>query len=74
MAKWLIDKVPGVYALLRIPSSAIDYFVLPTTFATTNARRDLAPSGIVCPRFPEYSEQLVEFMRAHPEVGAAAMT
>ena len=74
VAKWLIDKVPGVYAILRIPSSAIDYFVLPTTFATTNARRDLAPSGIVCPRFPEYSEQLVEFMRAHPEVGAAAMT
>ena len=33
-----------------------------------------ARSGITCPRFPEYSERLVRFMRAHPEVGAAAMT
>lgn len=74
IAKALIDKVPGVHALLRIPSSAIDYFVLPTTFATTNAQRDLGSSGIVCPRFPDYSERLVQFMRAHPEVGAAAMT
>ena len=74
IAKLLIDKVPGVYALLRIPSSAIDYFVLPTTFSTTNARRDLAPSGIACPRFPEYADRLVRFMREHPEVGAAAMT
>lgn len=74
IAKMFIDKVPGVYALLRIPSSAIDYFVLPTTFSTTNAQRDLAPSGISCPRFTEYSDRLVQFMRAHPEVGAAAMT
>ena len=74
MAKMFIEKVPGVYALLRIPSSAIDYFVLPTTFSTTNAQRDLAPSGITCPRFPEYSDRLVEFMRTHPGIGAAAMT
>jgi thioester reductase-like protein len=74
IAKMFIEKVPGVYALMRIPSSAIDYFVLPTTFSTTNVQRDLAPSGIACPRFPEYSDRLVEFMRAHPEVSAAAMT
>lgn len=74
VAKTLIEKVPGVYALMRIPASAIDYFVLPTTFSTTNAQRDLAPSGITCPRFPEYSERLLRFMRAHPEIGAAAIT
>lgn len=74
IAKMLIEKVPGVYPLMRIPASAIDYFVLPTTFSTVNAQRDLAPSGITCPRFPEYSEKLVQFMRAHPEVSAAAMT
>ncbi len=73
IAKMFIEKVPGVYALMRIPSSAIDYFVLPTTFSTTKAQHDLAPSGITCPRFPEYSGRLVEFMRVHPEVSAAAM-
>ena len=74
IAKMFIEKVPGVYALLRIPSSAIDYFVLPTTFATTNTQRDLKPSGIACPHFSQYSDRLVHFMRAHPEFGAAAMT
>jgi len=36
MAKWAIDNVPGVYALMRIPSSAIDYFAHPTRYDTRN--------------------------------------
>lgn len=73
LAKWMISRVPGVYALMRIPASAIDYFVLPTSFATTNATRDLAGSGISCPPFSAYVGRLVEFMRRHPEFGAAPM-
>jgi nucleoside-diphosphate-sugar epimerase len=73
VAKTAIEHVPGVYALLRIPSSAIDYFVLPATFDTTHADRDLRESGISCPPFRDYADRLVAFMRKHPEVGAAAM-
>ena len=73
VAKASIEKVPGVYSLLRIPSSALDYFVLPTQHATSHARADLAGSGIACPPFRDYSDRLVSFMRAHPEVGSAAM-
>ena len=73
LAKWTISRVPGVYSLMRIPADAIDYFVLPTTFDTTNATRDLAGSGISCPPFSAYVGRLVEFMRKHPEVGAAPM-
>ncbi len=73
LAKALIEKVPGVYSLLRIPSSALDYFVLPTQYATAHAQSDLAGSGISCPPFRDYSDRLVSFMRAHPEVGSAAM-
>ncbi len=73
VAKTAIDLVPGVYGLLRIPSSAIDYFVLPTHFTSAHTQEDLEGSGIACPPFREYAGQLVTFMRAHPEVGAVGM-
>jgi len=42
-------------------------------YATSQAQADLAGSGIACPPFRDYSDRLVSFMRAHPEVGSAAM-
>ncbi len=73
LAKASIDKVPGVFKLLRIPSASIDYFVEPTTFDTTNATAALEPAGIHCPSFPSYVGALVEYMRAHRDVSSAAM-
>jgi thioester reductase-like protein len=73
LAKTMIRRVPGVYRLLRIPASAIDYFVLPTTYDTEHTERDLRGSGIRCPPFREYADRLVAFMRAHPDLGAKAM-
>ena len=73
MAKWSIERMPGVYELLRIPSSAVDYFVHPTRYDTSAASAALGTSAIVCPRFTDYAPALVRFMRAHPEVGSAAM-
>ncbi len=60
VAKFSIDRVPGVYRLMRIPSAAVDYFVHPTLYDTTHAQRDLAGSGIAVPRFAEYAQRLVE--------------
>ena len=74
LARMMIDHVPGVHRLLRIPSSAVDYFVHPTRYATTQADADLAPSGITCPSFSSYAPRLVRFMREHPDTSAAAMT
>jgi thioester reductase-like protein len=59
--------------LLRIPSAAVNYFTHPTTYDTTNAQRDLAGSGISVPRLTDYLPRLIEFARAHPEIGAAGM-
>lgn len=73
LAKRAIDHMPGVYRLMRIPSSAVDYFVHPTTYTTAAASRHLADSGITVPRFSEYAHKLVEFVRTHPEVGSKAM-
>ncbi len=73
MAKGAIDYVPGVYRLMRIPSAAVDYFVHPTDYDTTHATRDLDGSGISVPGFADYAKNLVEFVRAHPEIGSKAM-
>ena len=73
LAKFALDHVPGVYRLLRIPSSAVDYFVHPTHYLTDNADADLAGSGIACPRVPSYVHPMVAFARRHPDVSSAAM-
>ena len=70
-AKAMLDYVPGVYRLMRIPSAAVDYFVHPTLYDTTNARADLGSMAV--PRFRDYLPRLVDFVRAHPEIGSAAM-
>ncbi|HEX7420263.1 MAG TPA: SDR family oxidoreductase [Thermoanaerobaculia bacterium] len=71
VAKAMIDYVPGVYRLMRIPSAAVDYFAHPTLYDTTNARTDLGSLPI--PSFRDYLPRLVEFASAHPEIGSAAM-
>lgn len=73
VARFAIDHVPGVYRLMKIPSPAIDYFVHPTEYCCRNALRDLEESGIRVPAFPTYVDRLVEYVRAHPEVGSRPM-
>jgi thioester reductase-like protein len=71
--KWMLAHVPPVEWLVGIPPDTMDYFVHPGRYATQKTQAALRAGGIHCPRFPEYVGRLVEFMRAHPEVGAAAM-
>jgi len=73
MAKGALRYVPGVYRLMQIPPAAVDYFVHPTLYDTTNTTADLAGSGIAAPRLRDYMPRLVEFWRAHREIGSAAM-
>jgi len=73
MARRAVLSVPGVHGLLRIPAEAVDYFAHPAHYLTANARRDLEGSGIAVPPLPSYLDRLVSYMRAHPEVGSAAM-
>ncbi len=74
VAKGALQYVPGMYRLMRIPPAAVDYFVHPTTYDTRNATADLAGAGIAAPHLRDYAAKLVEFARAHPEIGSAAMT
>jgi nucleoside-diphosphate-sugar epimerase len=73
LAKFAINRVPGVYLLMQIPAALVDYMVLPTTYDTTNASADLADSGIAVPSFRSYVDKLVAFMASHREIGSDAM-
>lgn len=73
LAKAAIDHVPGLYDFMRIPSSALDYFQHPTFYTTEHTRADLTGSGIAVPPLESYLGRMVEFVRQHPEIGAAAM-
>jgi thioester reductase-like protein len=73
VAKGAIENVPGVDRLLRIPAASVDYFVHPTRYGTDDAQAALAGSGIHVPPFASYADRLVDFVRAHPEIGAHAM-
>ncbi len=73
VAKAALRYVPGLYQFVRIPADAIDYFVHPTSYDTRNTTAALAGSGIAPPRFRDYAGVLVDFMKAHPEIGSAAM-
>lgn len=70
----LVARVPGMEALLGLPAEALEYFASPTTYATTNTVTDLAATDVRCPPFLSYADRLLDFMLAHPEVGAGAMT
>lgn len=73
VAKGFLDHVPGIEALMEVEPESITYFMFPTTFDCYNTLRDLAGSGISCPPFTTYVDNLVEFVRDHPDISAAAM-
>jgi thioester reductase-like protein len=73
VAKGAIDRVPGVYRLMKIPSAAVDYFAHPAEYGMEETAPLLAEEGIRCPPVRSYLDRLVEFTRAHPEVEARAM-
>ena len=70
IAKGALRHVPGMYRLMRIPPAAVDYFVHPTGYDTTNATAAL---GRRPPPLRSYAANLVAFAKAHPEIGSQAM-
>jgi hypothetical protein len=61
---WLLSRISQVYHLAAVYDLAA---------ARELATRALEGSGITCPRFSDYAGRLADFVRAHPDVRAAAM-
>ena len=73
LADWATRRVPGVRRWTGIPAGALGYFTHPTLYSTTATERALEGSGLRPPPFGRYLPRLVEFARAHPEIGSDAM-
>ncbi len=66
-------RLPFIQRITRIEPEALDYFTHPTRYTCHNALAHLASSGIYCPSFASYVDNLVGFTRAHPQIPARAM-
>jgi thioester reductase-like protein len=71
--KWAMKNVPGISNVSRIQAEAVDYFKHPTRYRCEETVRDLAGSGISCPPYLSYLGTLIDYVRAHPNISAAAM-
>lgn len=74
LARKALENIAPLQQWMRIPPEALDYFTHPTYYTCTNALRDLANSGIRCPRFADYAPTLVQYMREHPEIPTGGMS
>lgn len=54
--------------LTGLPHYGVPYFYLPQTYDTSVADELLKKHGVACPRFPEYVENLLEFVDEFPRL------
>ncbi|MBO9540160.1 SDR family oxidoreductase [bacterium] len=73
LAKKAIDRVPGLYRLMEIPSAAVDYFAHPTHYDTTQVQAALHGSGLAVPPLSSYLARLVRFVQGNEAIGSEAM-
>lgn len=73
VAKGAIEYVPFVERIMQIPATSVDYFTHPTHYTSENTQRDLEGSGISCPPFSAYVDNLVRFVREHPDISPKGM-
>lgn len=73
LAKGALKHIPGVYRLMKIEPEAVNYFTHPTRYTCNQTLRDLQDSEIQCPRFDEYLDVLIDFMRQNPQIKPDAM-
>lgn len=73
LARGALRHVPGLAKWTNFEPESLAYFSHPTTYDTSATIRDLSGSGVSCPPFASYADRLADFVRANPDVTAAAM-
>ncbi len=73
LTRTTLDRIPRASALLGIPAELLDYFVHPTHYLTDHTQADLASTDIACPPFSSYADNIVDFVRKHPDISSRAM-
>jgi thioester reductase-like protein len=69
----LLERFDLLARLLDVEPATMDYLAHPTRYVSPNTQRALADTGVSCPPLSAYLDNLVAYMRAHPEVSTDAM-
>jgi thioester reductase-like protein len=72
-ARFALERIPGVHALLQLPPSLVDYMTHPTHYSTDEATAALAPAGIAAPPLAAYAPAMADFVRHNLSLGSDAM-
>ena len=56
-------RTPGLERFSDVPMAALDLFTADVVYASAQAQEVLREAGVTCPRFPDYVENLVAFLR-----------
>ena len=72
LVRGVLESLDPQHELVK--SGGFEFQTWSASFDCSNALADLEGSGIECPDFEEYADELVEFYRNHPEIDDAAMT
>ena len=73
LAKFAIDRIPGIYRLMQIPSAIVDYTMHQADYSCASTLADLEGNGPKVPPLPTYIDRLVDFVRRHPGIGSSPM-
>jgi hypothetical protein len=68
-----LERIASLERFVGIPAAALEYFVHPTHYDTSNSDRDLDGSGVACPPVPDYLPALVRFMQEHADADVGVM-
>jgi len=60
--------LPPSPKITGLPHSAVPYFFVKQLYDSTQAQELLAPHGIHCPPFETYVDQIVDFVKANPDL------
>jgi thioester reductase-like protein len=71
IVKGFLESLKPESELLK--SGGLEYQTWPASFDCSNAVADLEGSGIECPAFEEYADNLVAFYRENPDIGTEGM-
>jgi thioester reductase-like protein len=72
-ARFALEKLPGVHAVLQLPPSLVDYMTHPTHYENAATMAALAPAKIAPPQFASYAPAMADFVRKNLSLGSAAM-
>jgi len=65
LANWFLHT-PISPPITGLPHSGVPYFFISQLYDTSVANELLSKHGIVCPRFPDYVEHLLDFVEENP--------